>query len=448
VVGEKLYDIFWDIIGEVGSLRHKMVQGASGSFALKVGKAGFGLLTSILLARILGADGYGLYAYALSWVKLLVIPGVMGLRGLLTREVASYKVKRDWCKLHSILHWSDRMALAVSVGVAVLGAGGIWLFRGQLAQGKWSLLIMAMLLVPLLAFVDLRQGGVRGLGHVLKAQVPKKLVLPVAFLGMFGILYISKDLNAFDAIGARVGSSVIAVMVGTFFLRQGTSGRKLGSWREEYPTKKWLKSSLPFLVARSGNTASQQVPVFITGILAGPEAAGIYDVVRRGTNLVKFVLDAINMPLAPMVSSLYSEKKMAQFQDLVIKGARLSLVGSLPIGLMFVFYGDWYLDIYGESFMAGYSSLVVLSIGRVIEAGMGSVGYILNMTGYERVTAIGSFFTLLLIVLSCIIVVPEYGVFGAAVCTTTGIVTLNLGLHFYISHELGINSSAIRWKKK
>ena len=56
-----------------GGLRAVLVRGAGGTFALKVAAAGLGFVASLLLARLLGAAGYGAYAYAQSWLTLLAL---------------------------------------------------------------------------------------------------------------------------------------------------------------------------------------------------------------------------------------------------------------------------------------------------------------------------------------------------------------------------------------
>ena len=58
------------------------------SFALKAANTGLGFLTTVLLARLLGAEGYGIYAYAYALVMLLAMPAQSGLPNLIVRETA------------------------------------------------------------------------------------------------------------------------------------------------------------------------------------------------------------------------------------------------------------------------------------------------------------------------------------------------------------------------
>ena len=89
--------------GRQDTLRAHFVRGASGTFALKIASTGLVFITSLVLARILLAKGYGAYIYAISWVYLLSIPAMMGFPTLITRELARYKTQEDWGILRGVL---------------------------------------------------------------------------------------------------------------------------------------------------------------------------------------------------------------------------------------------------------------------------------------------------------------------------------------------------------
>ena len=73
------------------------------------------------------------------------------------------------------------------------------------------------------------------------------------------------------------------------------------------------------------------------------------------------------------------------------------------------------LGIFGESFVAGDTSLRILLVGQVVGAGLGSVMYIMTITGQER---------------------PAAFILGA-------ILVANLGLNFALIPEFGIEGAAV-----
>ena len=112
-----------------GRLRAHLIKGAAGSFVLQVGFAGFAFLNAIILARVLGAEGYGTFANAMAWVSLLTIPATFGFGILLVRDTAIYRSQGKWGLLKGLLRFADRFVLVLSIILALGGCPRIELFE-------------------------------------------------------------------------------------------------------------------------------------------------------------------------------------------------------------------------------------------------------------------------------------------------------------------------------
>ena len=91
------------------SLRKHLIQGAFGSLFLRVFQTAIGLLLAIVLARVLGVEGYGIYAFCMTVVNLITVPAMLGGQTFLIREVASYRTKGELNYLLGLLkhiRWS------------------------------------------------------------------------------------------------------------------------------------------------------------------------------------------------------------------------------------------------------------------------------------------------------------------------------------------------------
>jgi O-antigen/teichoic acid export membrane protein len=87
--------------------------------------------------------------------------------------------------------------------------------------------------------------------------------------------------------------------------------------------------------------------------------------------------------------------------------------------------------------------LLILLVGQVVNAGCGPVAQLLNMTGYEKYTLRGVGVSTILNVVLNVILIPKYGIAGAAVASALTLVGWNLILVYFVARELGINSSVI-----
>jgi O-antigen/teichoic acid export membrane protein len=70
------------------------------------------------------------------------------------------------------------------------------------------------------------------------------------------------------------------------------------------------------------------------------------------------------------------------------------------------------------------------------------VGILLNMTGHERTTAKGRFISTSLNVGLNLLLIPLFGISGAAVATAIALATWNILLWWAVRKQLGINSLA------
>ena len=429
---------------DFGTFWFHIVWGTVGTFVLKVASIVFAFGTSLLLARLLGVKEYGIYAYAISWASLLSVPAVMGLNTLLIREVAKYKALEEWGSLRGILRWSDRAVLLTSIGIAAAFSLIVWLFQGKFSPEVRTALWIAMALVPLLSFLLLRQGGLQGLGHVVEAQVPQLFLLPATFLVLIIGVYFVFGLSGVGVVGLRLIAGLVAV-IGAFFLLRKYLRKYLPEPVTDVPflyhQREWVRSALPLLFVGAAGIINQQISTVIVGSMLGPKAAGIFDVAMKGATLVSFALVAINMPLAPAVASLYIQGEKELLQRLVTKSARFAFLGALVIALGLILFSHWILLIFGRAFIEGRLVLSILSVGWLIDVGLGPVGLLLNMTGYEKETAkcvaIAITINVVLGVLLTVILQSE----GAAIAYTTSTAICNILLHVLVYKRLNIVAS-------
>ena len=77
----------------------QIARGGIGSLTVKVANTVFGIALGIILARALGPEGYGTYAYVFALVAIMAIPAQFGLSNLVIRETARAHVKEQWGKM-------------------------------------------------------------------------------------------------------------------------------------------------------------------------------------------------------------------------------------------------------------------------------------------------------------------------------------------------------------
>ena len=429
-------------------LRTQLIRGVTGSFGLKVVHTLLNFAISIVLARTLAPEGYGIYAFAFSVVALLAVPVQMGLPTLVIREVARYEFARRWDHLRGILQRANQAVLFFSllVGLTALMLG--WWFFENMEPTQRATLAWALLLLPLVAFNRLREAALQGLRRVVVGQFPDMVLVPLVFLGLLFAAYAAQGLTPPLAMALYALSVAMAFLVGSFLLvRALPDGVRTVAPR--YETRAWLRSVLPLSMLGGLSVINAQTDIFMLGLLSTSENVGLYRIAFSGAALVLFTLTAVNAVLAPHVARLYKAGDTERLQKLVTRSVQITFVAALPVVLVFVVFGGALLEfVFGVDFRPSWGALAILSMAQLVNVAVGSVHVILNMTGYERETMKGAFYAAVLNVVLNALLIPQFGIEGAAVATGISIMAVNVILLRVLWNRTGIWSFVVRWPNR
>jgi O-antigen/teichoic acid export membrane protein len=411
-----------------------------GVLLLRVSLAFITFFLNIFLVRWLGTADYGAYAYSLAWLVVLGVPALLGLDQLLVRSVAAYRTRSAWGSLRTLVRQASFSGFLAAISVAVL-AGIIAGFCIDPAEGRLLITFwIALLLLPLITLARVRQAVLQGLHHVVLAQLPESILLPLIFLTLVlcvGLLS-GVALTAPIAMGLNVLATAVALGVGVLLLLP-----RLPRAPDRSPTVSqdwsWLRSSLPLMCFSAVNVLTAEVDLLILGALKGPQDVGIYSVAVRTAELVPFILQAINPALAPHIASLHTVGDALGLQRLLTMSARLTLAAAAPVALGLILCGAWLLRVvYGLELQQGQTALAILSIGQLVNVGMGSVGMLLTMTGHagDALWCIGV--SGVLNFLLSVWLIPSWGLQGAALAAAASLVLWNVLMALSAYRKLGI----------
>lgn len=105
--------------------------------------------------------------------------------------------------------------------------------------------------------------------------------------------------------------------------------------------------------------------------------------------------------------------------------------------------GQSFLSFFGSEFTSGSTALSILVFGQLVNAAAGSVGLLLVMTAHEREAAIGMGVGLSLNVLLNTLLIPLWGIEGAAGASATSMIVWNLWLAVRVHRRLGLDPSVL-----
>jgi len=422
----------------------KLVKAASGSLGLKILATGLGFASSLLLARLLGAGGYGGYVYALAWINLLVVPAILGFEKLTVREVAISNRNKDWSRIKGLTRFSNAVAAGLSVTIAIL----VYLFLEFYSTGLEPALIpplqLALILIPLMALSRLRRAALMGYRKIVWGQLPEMAVRPTLFILLIGLtgFVAGRHLSAVDAIIFNIVAVSFALILGAGMLL-AVRPAEIRQARPHYESARWIRSAIPLALLASLQLINARVDTVMLGSMKGAEVVGVYNIALQGAGLVSFVLLASNAAVAPLVAQYFADRDMVRLQKLVTFSARAIALFSLPVAAVLVVFGKYFLAWFGDQFVIGYLVLVILVIGQFINSMFGSVGVLLTMTGHERFAAIGAGIAASVNIVLNFLLIPVWGMEGAATASMVTLLLWNGLFAYWVRRQVGIVPTAI-----
>jgi O-antigen/teichoic acid export membrane protein len=426
-------------------LKSELARNGIGSLILKAAYILLSFAITVTLARMLGVDGYGVYAYVFALVSLLSIPAEFGLPNLVMRETAKALASQEWGAIQGVWRWAGKITAVLTV-ILVLGAGVVMLiWRDRFSREQMITLSWGLALVPLVALGDLRGAALRGLNRVIQGQLPEQALRPGFYiLLILGAAFVlsAKNLTPATAMSLQVLAAALAFIIGAWFLWRATT-LEVRKAKPVYKGRRWLASTLPLALISSMGLINSYTSIVMLGLFVTSSDIGIYRVADQMALLVSVSLQAINMVVAPQFARLYSIGDMGHLQKLATSSARVVLSLTLPVVLIFLLFGKPLLNlVFGEEFVPAYGLLSILALGQLVNSAMGSVGFLLIMTGYEqdtaRILAVAAAGNIAL----NLILVPLWGTNGAALASAITLTVWNVLLMIRVFQRLKINPTS------
>jgi len=426
-------------------MKTQLLKGGVGSLAVKFTFALLSFLISVVLARYLGAEGFGIYSFATAVILLVSIPAVIGVPELMVRETAKLQAKENWPLLAGLWHWGDKVVIIFSTLVMLVAGLVVFMFFEPATNIKSQTILIGLLIIPLMALVSVKSACVRGMRHVVLAQLPDNIVRTTIFLMLILLAHLYlKSLNPVGVISLYIISIGIACMVSLLILSKvKPAGLRLVETRL-YQAAVWRRTVIPLALISGLQVINSYADIIVLGIYSGNDEVGVYRSVIQLSLLVSFGLQALNQVLHPHFSRLYVLGEHQKLQKIVTVSARAILIISLPPVILFFFWGSEILAfIFGEPFFVGGVALAILAVGQLFNASMGSVGALLNMTGHERYTVRGVALAAVTNIVLNVVLIPIYGMVGAAIATGVSLALWNVLLRYYVLKKLNIEPSGL-----
>lgn len=408
------------------------------AFAIRVVSAVFAFVSQVLLARWMGGFEYGIFV--LVWVTMVIVGNLscLGVHTSVVRYVPEYLEKKKFAELRGILLASRLFALVVSTCLALIGALGIWVFSPSIESYYILPFYLGIICIPMIALSDVLQGISRANGWVVAALSPTYLIRPVLILAtMMGALILGYPPCAEVAVISAIVATYATTMIQVSGITQRADNRVEPGPRA-YEAKDWLAVSMPIFLVEGFFFLLTNADVLMVGHFMPPDDVAVYFATVKTLAVVHFVYFAVKAGVAQRYAHYAHSGDLEGLATFARETASWTFWPSLLMGVAVLLFGEFLLGLFGPGFEAGYPLLFVLVAGVVARASVGPAESVLTMSGNQNVCAVVYAITLAINISLNFLLIPQYGLWGAAIATGLAVVFEAMTLAFIVWRRLGI----------
>jgi O-antigen/teichoic acid export membrane protein len=382
----------------------------------------FYLLSTILLAKIFDMNTFGLYSLAFAVVGLATILSGLGFNVVPSKFIPLYLQKNEKPKLRDFLNFLFLTQLLAAVSIAVV----LLILAKPISTGIYNkpglalFLVLLGVLLPFQKMAELLGSIFRGFKKVQYSVYIERIFEPAyRFLGLWVVFAMGFFIKGVFFV--IYSGFILSLILSAIIYRSRIKTAFLADVREKGSCEKRdiVLYSLPLLGISVINYLMGKTDILIIGYFLSPDKVGIYNIAFKLSLLVYLSLLALNSIFAPLISELHEKNEWGKLANAYKSFTRTILYFSVFAFLGIFLLSEPLLSLIGKDFTAGVLPLVILSLGQLVLVSVGPAGCLLSMTKHPRLSLYNSLALLLLNIVLDLLLIPRYGIIGAAVATST-----------------------------
>ena len=383
---------------------------------------------NLIISRFLGAEGIGIYAQAIAITSFVSLAALVGFDVGILRFLSLYLTKEDWGHARGLMSFAPKFIFLTSLVLAgVVFVTSDFIANTVLSEPQLTIALRVFAFtVPLVALRTVWLNGIQAFQRTDYRIYIGRVAVPLVSLGSIALfLYLGWGWYSV-LIGTVLTASVGGLLA--YYVCRGLQ-KSIPGTEEEKPqlaVKEWLLFCYPLFISQLLILASPRMTILMLGFFHDSAEVGIFEIASKVGLLILIPLDISSFILAPMIGQMYVQGDMLRLQRLFGTVTKWILALSILIFLVMIFLAEPILAVFGREFVAGVSALYILAFGHLVNVSTGASGWMLIMSGHPKIHMFNSALSVLLIIALSLLLIPSYGVIGAAIVVALVEITINV----------------------
>ena len=437
----------------------EILKGSVISFSLRFGGLAAGYLLTLVIANLFGAKGLGDYVLEIKVLRLFTLLAKLGLDTTSIRFIASFASQDKWTSIFKF-----RKQVISILSISSVAASLVMYFLAipisDLINAKYEYIQLNAFFVLPMTFFMLHYQSLRGLKRIAEFSFFYRMAQALFSVISIIILYqffTTSDVPVYAYLISVLIVSLLSFISFRYWLNKRSKGKESAE-QEIMSYSTLLKISIPLMFAQSVQfimawtdklmLGAIDTPNVENGITTNIEEVGVYYTAFKLSMFAAVALMAINSIASPKFAEMFAKNDMEGLKKVIHQSTKMIFWSSAPLVIIFFIFPEFFLGLFGEEFKIGVTAFIFLSCGRLISSFSGSVGNILQMTGNQNIYARILLFGAILNVLLNLILIPRYGINGAAIASMCSLTVWNLSMVLVVKKKFGFYTFYIPFVKR
>jgi len=427
--------------------RSALTRLAGTAFLVRAASAVLAYVSQILMARWMGAFEFGIYVYVWTWAVMLGMLAPLGLGSAAQRFLPEYIERGQHGMLKGFLSGGRWLAFWIGTFFALLGVGLMWLIEDRLDAYYVLPFLIAFAVLPLYGVSEVQDGIARSYDWVGLALSPVYIVRPLLILAVMGALHLAGyRADAVSAMAAATAATWLTTLGQTLELNRRLRRRLAGisSVARVHQTRTWFLVALPIFMIEGFYFLLTYAAILTLELFVGPDQVAVYYAATKTLAPVAFIYFSVAAAVTHKFTAFHVAGEHDKLERFLADTIHWTFWPSLIAAIGLLVVGRFILSMFGAGFEAGYPLMFVLSIGLLVRAAVGPVERLLIMVGEQTACAIIYAVAFLINFALCLLLIPHYGLMGAAWAPTIAYAAESVMLFVVTKRRLGLHVFVLR----
>jgi O-antigen/teichoic acid export membrane protein len=376
----------------------------------RFGGAALGLVTQVLLARLLAQQDVGVVFMAMSATSIISLLATLGYPSLALTSTARYLALGRANLLQAFKAVMARDTLVMSLALFVLAALAVAVL--PLEPALRTAVVFGCLSTPASALLRINSVLANSQRRFMLSYVPDFLFRPgLLMLYLAGLWAAGVSFTATHVLWAYTAVNTLVALGQALLL--GRQGILPGFQRLHRGLSSLLRMrAMALVVVFAVMAAFGDIVTLIGGLYLPAEDVAMLGVAIRLATLAGFVTQATQQLVLPDLAFVMARKPRAEVNRLLLRVNLLTLAASFACVVGAIVAGPLLLGIFGKHYVAGQWPLVLFMVSQAIRAASGLNQYLLAIGGHQARTAGACVFAVAVLLAAAGLLAPRYGVTG------------------------------------